>query len=82
MGNGKIKRFLFSTTDWPVAKGEPMELGSFGLWSSCFLLFLNWFTGEGGVSPLLSAGAKALEALSEGGHCSVDCRLQTVVIDA
>lgn len=36
MGNEKIKRFLFSTTDWPVAKGEPMELGSFGLWSSCF----------------------------------------------
>lgn len=46
-GNEKIKHFLFSTSNWPVAKGKPMELGSLGLWSSCFLLFLNWFTGEG-----------------------------------
>lgn len=36
--NRTIKHYLFSTSDWTVAKRKLMELGSLGPWGSCFFL--------------------------------------------
>lgn len=40
-GDGKIKHYLFATSDWPVAKRKLIELGFLGPWGSCCFLLPN-----------------------------------------